>query len=110
MTGHDVSCDTTRVASASWQSKKCQNYPQHPGVGPFNQRAAHRVGLTTDAANVRAQRVYEKVGFVREGTRREHWYADGAWHDDHLYGILAREFNARYRPDGFATRRLRRPT
>jgi RimJ/RimL family protein N-acetyltransferase len=75
----------------------------------FNQRAAHRVWLTTSVNNVRAQRVYEKVGFVREGTWREHWYSDGAWHDEHLYGILAGDFNARYRPDGFTTRRLRRP-
>ncbi len=76
----------------------------------FNQRAAHRVWLNTSVDNVRAQRVYEKVGFVREGTWREHAYYDGAWHDQHLYGILAREFNARYRPDGFATRQVRRPT
>src|SRR5262245_2294211 len=31
---YDVGCDTTPVASASWQSRTCRNYPQHPGVGP----------------------------------------------------------------------------
>jgi len=66
--------------------------------------------VPTGVDNARAQRAYEKVGFVREGTWREHAYHDGAWHDQHLDGILAGEFNARYRPDGFATRRVRRPT
>jgi RimJ/RimL family protein N-acetyltransferase len=47
---------------------------------------------------------------VREGTWREDFYSDGAWHDQYLYGILAPEFNARYRPDGFATRQVRPPT
>lgn len=74
-----------------------------------NQRAAHRVWLKTSADNVRAQRVYEKVGFVREGTWREDFYSDGVWHDIHLYGLLAPEFNARYRPDGFTTRGVRGP-
>lgn len=75
----------------------------------FNQRGAHRVWLTTQVTNERAQRAYEKVGFVREGVWRECYFYDGAWHDEVAYVILAREFNARYRPDGFATRRLRRP-
>ena len=61
----------------------------------FNHRGAHRVWLTVQARNVRAQRAYEKVGFVREGTWREHYFYDGAFHDEHIYGILAREFNAR---------------
>ena len=47
---------------------------------------------------------------MREGTWREHVYHDGTWHDQHLYGILGRDFNARYRPDGFAARPLRQPT
>ena len=78
----------------------------HKGYGPeaivlfldwfFNQRGAHRVWLTVQTRNERAQRAYEKVGFVREGTWREHYFYDGAWHDEHIYGILAREFNARY--------------
>ena len=61
----------------------------------FNQRGAHRVWLTVQARNARAQRAYEKVGFRREGTWREHYYYDGAFHDEHIYGILAREFNER---------------
>ena len=62
----------------------------------FNHRGAHRVWLTVQARNARAQRAYEKVGFVREGTWREHYFYDGAFHDEHIYGFLAREFNMRY--------------
>lgn len=65
----------------------------------FNQRGLHRVWLEVFPENTRAQRAYEKVGFVREGTLRETWFMDGAWHDEHVYGILHREFNAQHHPD-----------
>ena len=65
----------------------------------FNHRGLHRIWLTIQANNARARRAYEKVGFVHEGTYREHNFYDGRWHDEDLYGILADEFNARYRPD-----------
>lgn len=65
----------------------------------FNDRAAHRVWLEVFADNTRAQRAYEKAGFVREGTQRENWFVDGAWHDEHIYGILRREFNALHHPE-----------
>ena len=51
------------------------------------------------ANNQRALSVYEKVGFVRERTWREHNFYDGGWHDEHLFGILADEFNARFQPE-----------
>ncbi len=65
----------------------------------FNIKGAHRLWLVVFADNLRAQRAYEKVGFVREGTWRENVYLDGKWADEHLYGLLRREYNARYRPD-----------
>jgi RimJ/RimL family protein N-acetyltransferase len=75
----------------------------------FNQRSAHRVWLTTHIQNLRAQRAYEKVGFVRSGVWRECYYYDGRWHDEVAYDLLDREFNARYRPDGFAARQIACP-
>lgn len=65
----------------------------------FNDRGAHRVWLEVFAENTRAQRAYENVGFVREGTLRETWLMDGRWHDEHVYGMLRREYNARYHPE-----------
>jgi len=65
----------------------------------FNEMNAHRVWLEVFPDNLRAQRAYEKVGFVREGTMRENFYAEGRWQDEHLYGILRPEFNARHHPE-----------
>lgn len=64
----------------------------------FNHRGVHRAWPTVQANNARAIRVYEKVNFVREGTYGAHNFYDGAWHDEHLYGLLAGECSARYRP------------
>ena len=48
----------------------------------------HRVGLEVYAFNPRAQRVYEKAGFVHEGTRRDALWWDGAWTDSIVMSIL----------------------
>ncbi len=65
----------------------------------FNHQGYRRAWLTVQADNPRACRAYEKVGFRREGTLRAHNFHDAHAHDEHLYGLLADEFNALYRPD-----------
>ncbi len=62
----------------------------------FNDRSLHRIWLEVYATNTRAQRSYEKVGFVREGTLRDRWLMGGQWNDAHVYSMLRREYNARY--------------
>lgn len=52
----------------------------------------HRLELSVFAFNPRAQHVYEKAGFVHEGTRRGAFCYDGAWYDELLYSILAQEY------------------
>lgn len=49
----------------------------------------HRVELEVYAFNPRAQAVYEKVGFVREGVRRDALRWDGEWVDAITMAILA---------------------
>ncbi len=49
----------------------------------------HRVELEVYAFNPRAQRVYEKCGFVVEGRRRDALLWDGTWHDAVTMAILA---------------------
>ncbi|WP_211718706.1 GNAT family N-acetyltransferase [Nocardiopsis sp. MG754419] len=61
----------------------------------FTTAGLHRVALEVFAFNTRAQRSYEKSGFVREGVWREHLRWDGAWHDAILMSILDREYPLR---------------
>ena len=49
----------------------------------------HRIELEVFAFNPRARRVYEKVGFRHEGTRRDALQWDGEWIDAHVMGLLA---------------------
>jgi RimJ/RimL family protein N-acetyltransferase len=54
----------------------------------------HRVELEVHAFNPRARHVYEKAGFVREGTKRQALLWDGEWVDTHLMAMLAPDWEA----------------
>ena len=60
----------------------------------FRHLNLHRIELSVEPDNVRAVRVYEKLGFVREGMRREHHYDDGCFRDELIMGLLGREFES----------------
>lgn len=67
----------------------------------FESIGLHRISLDVFAFNPRAMRVYEKVGFIREGVRREAFAFDGEHVDEVLMSILEGEWAAhRGRPDG----------
>lgn len=55
----------------------------------FDVVGLHRISLGVYAFNPRAQRAYEKVGFQREGVRRDALYWEGEWHDEVMMAILA---------------------
>jgi RimJ/RimL family protein N-acetyltransferase len=53
------------------------------------ERGFHRIGLTVVADNHRAIKVYEKVGFKKEGIARETFYGDDhRYHDEVEMGLL----------------------
>jgi RimJ/RimL family protein N-acetyltransferase len=58
----------------------------------FDTVGLHRVELEVFAHNPRARHVYEKVGFVYEGTKREALGWDAAWIDVHVMAMLAHEW------------------
>jgi RimJ/RimL family protein N-acetyltransferase len=58
----------------------------------FETIGLHRVSLEVYAFNPRAQRAYEKVGFVREGVRRDALRFDGGFVDSVLMSVLAPEW------------------
>jgi RimJ/RimL family protein N-acetyltransferase len=53
----------------------------------------HRIELQVYDFNPRARHVYERVGFVHEGTMREALRWDGQWIDCHLMGMLASDWD-----------------
>lgn len=55
----------------------------------------NRLDLVTYATNARAIKVYETVGFVREGVRRENVFIEGRYVDELIYSMLAREYSGR---------------
>jgi RimJ/RimL family protein N-acetyltransferase len=60
----------------------------------FHELNLYRIYLTVFSYNLRALRVYEKLGFQREGCYREHLERDGQRHDMLLYGLLRSEWAA----------------
>ena len=75
---------------------------QGRGIGPaairlvaeylFSVRGHHRITIDPAAANERAIRAYEKVGFRQVGRMRQYERgADGTWHDGLLMDLLRDE-------------------
>ena len=61
----------------------------------FETMNLHRVWLRVYANNARAIRVYEKVGFVREGCLRDGDYRKGRYRDVLLFSMLRSEWEGR---------------
>lgn len=58
----------------------------------FGELNLHRVQLTVFAYNTAAIRLYERLGFTREGIYREFLQRDGQRHDMILFGLLVHEW------------------
>jgi diamine N-acetyltransferase len=58
----------------------------------FEELELNRVELTTDEENARAIRCYEKVGFVREGLKRQDRVVDGRFGNTVLMAVLREEW------------------
>lgn len=58
----------------------------------FESIGLNKVYLNVLADNERAWRLYEKCGFIYEGTFRKHLYCDGRYKDLKWYSILKDEF------------------
>ena len=58
----------------------------------FEELNFHRIYLTVLEYNEPAIKLYEKLGFKREGVYREFIHRDGKRYDMYLYGILRPEW------------------
>ena len=53
----------------------------------FDQLGLNRVEINVRPENARSIRVAEKLGFTKEGFRRQHLHINGQWRDHHLYAL-----------------------
>jgi RimJ/RimL family protein N-acetyltransferase len=60
----------------------------------IEQLGYHRLELEIYAFNKRACAHAERVGFVREGRKRQAYLKDGKWADSVLYALLAEELDS----------------
>lgn len=60
----------------------------------FEELGLNRVYLNVLEENVRANRFYEKIGFVYEGTFREHLYVNGAYRNLKWFALTKRDYLA----------------
>ncbi|MGC4175269.1 GNAT family N-acetyltransferase [Demequina sp.] len=55
----------------------------------------HRIEASTHPDNIASNRVLERLGFTREGTKRESYWVGDTVTDDALWGLLARDWPAK---------------
>lgn len=60
----------------------------------FNELNFYRIQLNVISYNEKAIKMYEKLGFVREGAYRQLIQRDGSRYDLYLYGLLKNEWSA----------------
>lgn len=58
----------------------------------FKQLRLHRISAVVSAPNEASSAFCERLGFVHEGTSRDHQFADGEYVDMERYGLLADEW------------------
>jgi ribosomal-protein-serine acetyltransferase len=58
----------------------------------FRELGVHRVVIHAASANLRGQRIPERLGFTREGILREAGKGRHGYHDLVVYGLLDREW------------------
>ena len=62
----------------------------------FRFMGLHKMEISAFGFNTGAVRLYERLGFVVEGRKREHYFVDGRWQDHVMLGMTEDEWRARY--------------
>ncbi|KAH8664457.1 acyl-CoA N-acyltransferase [Xylariales sp. PMI_506] len=66
----------------------------------FQMVGLHRIGIEAFSFNDGAMRLYQKLGFVEEGRKREEMWFDGGWHDYVVFGMLEHEWRDKMKKEG----------
>ncbi len=59
----------------------------------FEQLGLNRVYLYTEVENIPGQKLFERIGFVREGVIRQDILSHGKYADRMIYGLLREDWN-----------------
>ncbi|MFE9690399.1 GNAT family N-acetyltransferase [Micromonospora sp. NPDC005806] len=99
---HNASCNFRTLIGPAGRGRGLGTEAVRLIVGyGFTQLGLHRISLEVFAFNPRARRVYEKAGFVAEGTLRQVLRDGDDWVDATVMSILAPEWaRHRGRPEG----------
>lgn len=82
------------LAAARWGTGLASEAVRAVCAFGFDQMRLHRIEAETIDDNDRSVRLLERLGFQREGTRREYSLEDdGLFHSNAVYGLLDREFS-----------------
>lgn len=65
----------------------------------FNGLDLRKIGAEVLTMNTATIKVCERIGFVREGVKRQEYFADGACWDTQILGLLREEFSVRLPPE-----------
>ena len=95
-----VPCGTIGLLSIDQKNKKAEYYIAMGEISlkgllleyAFNVLKLNRVYLFTEKENLIAQKLFEKVGFIREGLIREDIISRGKYVDRYIYGICKKDF------------------
>ena len=63
----------------------------------FNTLNMNRIELTVYEFNIRAYKLYQKVGFIEEGRKRQARYHNGRYHDEIIMAILREDWETKVR-------------
>ena len=58
----------------------------------FEELELNRIYLFTEIGNISAQKLFEKVGFIREGLLRQDVFSHGEYADRYAYGYLKKDW------------------
>lgn len=61
----------------------------------FGELGLHKVWLMVFSTNERSRRTWKRLGFVEEGTLRDEYFHEGAWHDMIRMSLLEHEWRDR---------------
>lgn len=64
----------------------------------FSKLGLHRVWLKVRSDNTPALRLYDRIGFVKEGVLREAVYKNGKYFDVAILSLLEREYSLKFLP------------